>query len=194
MSAPPSTTAMSHPKVWPYDLGPDLSRGFRALKVWFTLETVGTERIGAAMERCCGVAKHLEHHLRRLTCFSVQARATSSRSDRHGLAGGWTCRRVADNAWRSQGHLRCHLNHRTTIRHADQLWWHISWPAPWTPARGRAINGPRVTAPSSAGTDALGSWVGDGGRDGGRRRGHKPLPNSLPGAADGAGSWVRERR
>ena len=68
-------------------LGP-ICREFRALKVWFTLETVGTERIGAAMERCCGVAKQLEHHLRRLTCFSVQAGATSSRSDRTGLQEG----------------------------------------------------------------------------------------------------------
>jgi len=28
---------------WPCDYGPDLSRGFRALKTWFTLKTYGTD-------------------------------------------------------------------------------------------------------------------------------------------------------
>jgi glutamate/tyrosine decarboxylase-like PLP-dependent enzyme len=34
---------------WFADYGPDLSRGFRALKVWFTLRTHGTRGLGAAM-------------------------------------------------------------------------------------------------------------------------------------------------
>jgi glutamate/tyrosine decarboxylase-like PLP-dependent enzyme len=34
---------------WPADLGPDLSRGFRALKLWFTLQVFGA----------CAVAAHL---------------------------------------------------------------------------------------------------------------------------------------
>jgi glutamate/tyrosine decarboxylase-like PLP-dependent enzyme len=46
--------------VWPCDLGPDLSRGFRALKTWFTLKTYGTDRIGAAIARSCALAKYLE--------------------------------------------------------------------------------------------------------------------------------------
>lgn len=46
--------------VWPCDLGPDLSRGFRALKTWFTLRTFGTDRIGAAIARSCALAKYLE--------------------------------------------------------------------------------------------------------------------------------------
>ena len=44
---------------WPCDLGPDLSRGFRALKVWLTLTCHGADRIGAAVERCCAVAQAL---------------------------------------------------------------------------------------------------------------------------------------
>ena len=36
---------------WPADLGVDLSRGFRALKVWFTLREHGTSAIGAAVLR-----------------------------------------------------------------------------------------------------------------------------------------------
>ncbi|RXH30111.1 cytochrome D ubiquinol oxidase subunit I [Bradyrhizobium nanningense] len=46
--------------VWPCDLGPDLSRGFRALKTWFTLKTFGTERLGATIARSCALAKYLE--------------------------------------------------------------------------------------------------------------------------------------
>ncbi len=46
--------------VWPCDLGPDLSRGFRALKTWFTLKTFGTDRLGAVITRSCALAKYLE--------------------------------------------------------------------------------------------------------------------------------------
>ena len=37
-------------------LGPDLSRGFRALKVWFSLRTFGTEALGAAILHTCQMA------------------------------------------------------------------------------------------------------------------------------------------
>jgi aromatic-L-amino-acid/L-tryptophan decarboxylase len=33
-------------EVWPCGLGPDLSRGFRALKVWMTLRTYGADALG----------------------------------------------------------------------------------------------------------------------------------------------------
>jgi aromatic-L-amino-acid decarboxylase len=45
---------------WPCDLGPDLSRGFRALKTWFTLKTYGTEKLGAMITRTCALAGYLE--------------------------------------------------------------------------------------------------------------------------------------
>jgi glutamate/tyrosine decarboxylase-like PLP-dependent enzyme len=45
---------------WPCDYGPDLSRGFRALKTWFTLKTYGADRLGAVIARCCALAGHLE--------------------------------------------------------------------------------------------------------------------------------------
>jgi aromatic-L-amino-acid decarboxylase len=44
---------------WPCDFGPDLSRGFRALKTWFTLKTYGADRIGAEIARSCGLARYL---------------------------------------------------------------------------------------------------------------------------------------
>jgi glutamate/tyrosine decarboxylase-like PLP-dependent enzyme len=45
---------------WPCDFGPDLSRGFRALKVWFTLKVLGTEALGASISRCCALARTLK--------------------------------------------------------------------------------------------------------------------------------------
>jgi aromatic-L-amino-acid decarboxylase len=45
--------------VWPCDLGPDLSRGFRALKVWMTLSVYGADRIGAIAEQTCDLARIL---------------------------------------------------------------------------------------------------------------------------------------
>ncbi|QOF93921.1 cytochrome D ubiquinol oxidase subunit I [Novacetimonas hansenii] len=44
---------------WFCDLGPDLSRGFRALKVWMTLGTYGAERMGEMVAGCCAIARHL---------------------------------------------------------------------------------------------------------------------------------------
>jgi len=44
---------------WPCDFGPDLSRGFRALKTWFTLKVYGTERLGAVISGTCALARYL---------------------------------------------------------------------------------------------------------------------------------------
>jgi aromatic-L-amino-acid decarboxylase len=49
---------------WPCDFGPDLSRGFRALKTWFTLKTYGADKIGAVIERSCALARYLEDKVR----------------------------------------------------------------------------------------------------------------------------------
>ena len=45
--------------VWPCDLGPDLSRGFRALKVWMTVSVYGADRIGAIAQQTCDLAQTL---------------------------------------------------------------------------------------------------------------------------------------
>jgi aromatic-L-amino-acid decarboxylase len=49
---------------WPCDLGVDLSRGFRALKTWFTLKTYGTDKLGAIIARSCALASYLEACIR----------------------------------------------------------------------------------------------------------------------------------
>jgi aromatic-L-amino-acid decarboxylase len=47
-------------EFWPCDFGPDLSRGFRALKVWFSLKTYGLDAIGAVIGRACALAQDLK--------------------------------------------------------------------------------------------------------------------------------------
>ena len=51
--------------IWPCDLGPDLSRGFRALKVWMTLSVYGADRIGAVAEQTCDLAARLAERVDR---------------------------------------------------------------------------------------------------------------------------------
>jgi len=53
------TRGMAAGDWWPCDTGPDLSRGFRALKTWYTLRVLGTDAIGAAIERSCALARAL---------------------------------------------------------------------------------------------------------------------------------------
>ena len=49
---------------WPCDTGPDLSRGFRALKTWFTLKTYGLDAIGKAVAHSCALARLLAERVR----------------------------------------------------------------------------------------------------------------------------------
>ena len=64
--ASPAAYLARHPRglaagsPWPCDLGPDLSRGFRALKTWFTFVTLGSDAIGAAISRTCALARRLK--------------------------------------------------------------------------------------------------------------------------------------
>ncbi len=53
------TRGLAAGSPWPCDLGPDLSRGFRALKVWMSLKTYGAGRIGRVVEESCRLAHYL---------------------------------------------------------------------------------------------------------------------------------------
>jgi len=44
---------------WYCDLGPELSRGFRALKVWWTLKEFGLDRLGTLVAQQCALARAL---------------------------------------------------------------------------------------------------------------------------------------
>jgi aromatic-L-amino-acid/L-tryptophan decarboxylase len=58
------TRGLAGGSPWPCDFGPDLSRGFRALKTWFTLRVYGTDALGAVISRTCELARHLERRVR----------------------------------------------------------------------------------------------------------------------------------
>jgi len=53
------TEGLAAGSPWPCDYGIDLSRGFRALKVWFTFKAFGSEKIGAMISHCCALAQAL---------------------------------------------------------------------------------------------------------------------------------------
>lgn len=61
---------------WPCDLGPDLSRGFRALKVWMTLQSAGADGLARVVERCCAVAAHLAARIEREPALELLAPVT----------------------------------------------------------------------------------------------------------------------
>jgi glutamate/tyrosine decarboxylase-like PLP-dependent enzyme len=68
-----AATGLAAGEVWPCDLGPDLSRGFRALKTWVTFQTYGADRIGACIEHSCRIAKYLEGKIRKSELFEMRA-------------------------------------------------------------------------------------------------------------------------
>ena len=49
--------ALAGGDLWPADLGVDLSRGFRALKVWFAVKEHGFDAFGAAISENCRLAR-----------------------------------------------------------------------------------------------------------------------------------------
>jgi glutamate/tyrosine decarboxylase-like PLP-dependent enzyme len=76
---------------WPCDFGPDLSRGFRALKTWFTIKVHGTSRIGAAILGTCRLAQYMKERVEavpelelmapvrlNIVCFRLRCRAEDS--------------------------------------------------------------------------------------------------------------------
>ena len=69
------TRGLAAGSPWPCDMGPDLSRGFRALKAWFTLKTFGTDALGRMIEQCCALARTLEQRVRAQPALELLAPA-----------------------------------------------------------------------------------------------------------------------
>jgi aromatic-L-amino-acid/L-tryptophan decarboxylase len=123
-------------ETWPCDLGPDLSRGFRALKTWMTIETLGTARIGDAILHNCELARYLAEKVEQsqifelkapvslnIVCFGVQGAGDGSINRELVLdlqeAG------IAAPSWTTIGGetvIRCAIvNHRTTASDIDVI-------------------------------------------------------------------------
>jgi len=92
LAAAPRGLAGGQP--WPCDLGPDLSRGFRALKIWMTLSAYGTDALGAIVETTCALAQHLATRIRasdrlellapvclNIVCFAVIGHSNAQTTD-----------------------------------------------------------------------------------------------------------------
>lgn len=71
-----SGKALSAGSPWPADLGIDLSRSFRALKVWFTVKEHGFDRLGQAIARTCALAALF--HKRIESCPPLEAMAPAT--------------------------------------------------------------------------------------------------------------------
>jgi glutamate/tyrosine decarboxylase-like PLP-dependent enzyme len=119
---------------WPSDYGPDLSRGFRALKVWLTFEALGADAIAAAIEANCAAARRLADLVAgseafelaapvplNIVCFSLKGDAGGEanlelvmRLQERGLAAPSTTRLGGRHVIRA-----AIFNHRTTAADID---------------------------------------------------------------------------
>ncbi len=132
------TRGLAAGERWPCDYGPDLSRGFRALKTWFTLKVLGTDAIGRAISQSCALAKDLETAViahpnlellapaqLNIVCFRYRApEAIIDAVNRRIVADLQEAGRVAPSLTRINGKnaIRAALfNHRTDHRDIDAL-------------------------------------------------------------------------
>jgi glutamate/tyrosine decarboxylase-like PLP-dependent enzyme len=124
---------------WPSDHGPELSRGFRALKVWFLLVEHGTDALAEAIEGSVDRAQYLAERIEwepllelaapvdlNVACFRVSPgpdedgddlnRAVVTELQERGIAAPSTTRVGSDLVIRC-----CIMNHRTTHEDVDTL-------------------------------------------------------------------------
>lgn len=121
---------------WPCDYGPDLSRGFRALKVWMTFEALGADAIAAAIEANCAAATHLAARIEASGVFELAAPVPlnivcfSLKDDPSGERNGELVMRLqergvaAPSTTRIDGRLVARaavFNHRTTLADIDEF-------------------------------------------------------------------------
>ncbi len=130
------TRGLAAGSPWPCDLGPDLSRGFRALKTWFTLKTYGTDQLGKAIEQNCALARALEARVRaepklellapaqlNIVCFRYVS-ANPDRLNAEIVADLHERGRVAPSTTTINGQLAIRaafVNHRTQMEDVDAL-------------------------------------------------------------------------
>lgn len=88
------TRGIAAGETWPTDLCLDLSRGFKALKVWLAFKALGADRLGASIERTCALARRLAERIERepalellaplslnIVCFRVRPRDAEDAND-----------------------------------------------------------------------------------------------------------------
>jgi aromatic-L-amino-acid decarboxylase len=137
----PEGRALAGGDPWFCEYGPEMSRGFRALKVWFTIKAHGLDRLGAMIARNCRDAQHLGRAVARsphlallapvslnIVCFRFIAQGLDEPDldsvnddivvalQRAGIAAPSTTRIGGRLAIRV-----CLTNHRTTVADLDLL-------------------------------------------------------------------------
>jgi aromatic-L-amino-acid/L-tryptophan decarboxylase len=63
---------------WLCDFGLELSRSFRALKVWFTIKTYGLKKLGEAIQQNCELARYLAECINQSTNFQITEKPASN--------------------------------------------------------------------------------------------------------------------
>ncbi len=63
---------------WPVEYGPELSRGFRALKIWAQLVEHGTDKLGAMISKNCAQARYLARLVQDHPALTLLAPVASS--------------------------------------------------------------------------------------------------------------------
>ncbi|THD79912.1 MAG: cytochrome D ubiquinol oxidase subunit I [Phenylobacterium sp.] len=124
---------------WPCDYGPDLSRGFKALKTWFTIKTYGAAALGEVMANTCVLARELAGRVAaepdlelmapvelNIVCFRFRA-GTPAEADALNagiVADLQEAGRVAPSLTRLDGRTAIRaaiVNHRTELRDIEAL-------------------------------------------------------------------------
>ena len=67
------TRGLAAGSPWPCDFGPDLSRGFRALKTWFTIKVYGAEKLGSVIAHTCALASYMQQRIAEMPELEVVA-------------------------------------------------------------------------------------------------------------------------
>jgi len=133
LAAAPRGLAGGQP--WPCDLGPDLSRGFRALKIWMTLSAYGTEALGGIVQSTCALAQRLAQRIQasdrlellapvplNIVCFAVRGFSDAQTLD---LVADLQCEGLfAPSTTRINGRTAIRaaiVNHRTEAADVDGL-------------------------------------------------------------------------
>jgi aromatic-L-amino-acid/L-tryptophan decarboxylase len=124
---------------WFCEYGPEMSRGFRALKVWFTIKAYGLDRLGEAIAQNCRQARHLGAAVAasrnllllapvdlNIVCFRFQAETLDAAAldalNAAIVAELQTRGIAAPSTTRIDGRLAirlCLTNHRTTVSDLD---------------------------------------------------------------------------
>ncbi len=63
---------------WLCDFGLELSRSFRALKVWFSIKTYGLKKLGEAIQQNCELAQYLAECINQSTSFQIIEKPVSN--------------------------------------------------------------------------------------------------------------------